>query len=143
MLCFCKWSNLWSKHFVGIFLKMVTAEKVNVFKGFQRFKKLTAGNCLHAPKCGAIPASLHPDKYVHAATDSVNDNYRYIISKYLPIVNIGRNFSTDIYFAKNLSASRLMISIKAGSVLSGANFTSAAFFFVKNLNQTRPTANLP
>ena len=63
MLCFCKWSNLWSKHFVGIFLKMVTAEKVNVFKGFQRFKKLTAGNCLHAPKAGALPTALHPEKY--------------------------------------------------------------------------------
>jgi len=26
---FRKWSNLWSKHFVGVFLKRVTAEKVN------------------------------------------------------------------------------------------------------------------
>ena len=58
---FCKWSNLWSKHFVGVFLKRQTAKKVSVFKGFQRFRKLTAGNCLHAPKRRALPTAPHPD----------------------------------------------------------------------------------
>ena len=29
----CKWSNLWSKHFVGVFLKRQTPEKVSVYKG--------------------------------------------------------------------------------------------------------------
>jgi len=57
---FCKWSNLWSKHFVGVFLKRVTPEKVSVFKGFQRFRKLTAGNRLHAPKPEVLPSALHP-----------------------------------------------------------------------------------
>ncbi|MBQ5612786.1 MAG: hypothetical protein IIU88_03660, partial [Clostridia bacterium] len=57
---FRKWSNLWSKHFVGVFLKRVTSEKVSVFKGFQRFRKLTAGNRLRAPKPGALPTALHP-----------------------------------------------------------------------------------
>ena len=61
MLYFCKWSNLWSKHFVGVFLKRVTPEKVSVFKGFQRFRKLTAGNCLHAPKRRALPIAPHLD----------------------------------------------------------------------------------
>ena len=54
---FCKWSNLWSKHFVGVFLKRVTPEKASVFKGSQRFRKLTVGNCLHAPKRRALPLS--------------------------------------------------------------------------------------
>jgi hypothetical protein len=58
---FCKWSNLWSKHFAGVFLKRVTLEKVSVFKGFQRFRKLAAGKCLHAPKAGALPTALHPE----------------------------------------------------------------------------------
>ena len=30
---FRKWSNLWSKHFVGVFLKRQTPEKVSVYKG--------------------------------------------------------------------------------------------------------------
>ena len=51
---------MWSKHFVGVFLKRVTPEKVSVFKGFQRFRKLTAGNCLRAPKPSAIPLGDTP-----------------------------------------------------------------------------------
>jgi hypothetical protein len=34
---------------------------VSVFKGFQRFRKLTAGNRLRAPKPGALPIALHLD----------------------------------------------------------------------------------
>ena len=59
LMVFRKWSNLWSKHFVGVFLKRQIAEKVSVFKGFQRFRKLTAGNCLHAPKARALPIAPH------------------------------------------------------------------------------------
>ena len=58
---FRKWSNLWSKHFVGVFLKRQTAEKVSIYKGFQSFGKLTAGNCLHAPKARALPIAPHLD----------------------------------------------------------------------------------
>jgi hypothetical protein len=58
---FRKWSNLWSKHFVGVFLKRVMPEKVSIYKGVQRFGKLTAGKCLHAPKPRALPTALHPD----------------------------------------------------------------------------------
>ncbi len=73
---FCKWSNLWSKHFVGVFLKRVTAEKVNVYKGvfsmiarlfvallFARSAFLPAGASprrLHAPKRRALPTAPHP-----------------------------------------------------------------------------------
>ena len=32
---FCKWSNLWSNHFVARFLKSETPEKVSVYKGFR------------------------------------------------------------------------------------------------------------
>ena len=59
MLYFCKWSNLWSKHFVGVFLKRQTAEKVNVFKGFRAFEKSRSGKCLHAPKASALPTAPH------------------------------------------------------------------------------------
>ena len=58
---FRKWSNLWSKHFVGVFLKRVTAEKVNVYKGFRAFEKSRSGNCLHAPKRRALPTAPHPE----------------------------------------------------------------------------------
>ena len=60
---FCKWSNLWSKHFVGVFLKRVMPEKVSIYKVVQRFGKLTAGKCLHAPKPSALPTALHPEIY--------------------------------------------------------------------------------
>jgi len=53
-MVFCKWSNLWSKHFVGVFLKRVTPEKVNVFKGFRVFEKSRSESRLHAPKAGAL-----------------------------------------------------------------------------------------
>ena len=42
-------------------MKRVTAEKDSVYKGFQRFRKLTAGKCLHAPKPPALPAAPYPD----------------------------------------------------------------------------------
>ena len=42
-------------------MKRVTAEKVNVFKGFRAFEKTRSGKCLHAPKPGALPTALHPD----------------------------------------------------------------------------------
>ena len=58
---FRKWSNLWSKHFVGVFLKRQTAEKVNVYKGFRAFEKSRSENRLHAPKPGALPIALHLD----------------------------------------------------------------------------------
>ena len=58
---FCKWSNLWSKHFVGVFLKRQTAEKVCVYKGFQAFGKLATENRLHAPKRRALPTAPHPE----------------------------------------------------------------------------------
>ena len=61
---FRKWSNLWSKHFVGVFLKRVMPEKVSIYKGFQRFGKLTAGDRLHAPKRRALPTAPHPDVFV-------------------------------------------------------------------------------
>ena len=32
-----KWSNLWSIHFVGVFLKRQTPEKVSIYKGFRTF----------------------------------------------------------------------------------------------------------
>ena len=54
---FRKWSNLWSKHFVDVFLKRQTPEKVNVFKGFRAFEKSRSGKCLHAPKASALPLS--------------------------------------------------------------------------------------
>ena len=62
MLYFCKWSNLWSKHFVGVFLKRVTPEKVSVYKGFQAFEKSRSGNRLHAPKRRALPTAPHPER---------------------------------------------------------------------------------
>ena len=34
---FRKWSNLWSKHFVGVFLKRQTPEKVSIYKGVRTF----------------------------------------------------------------------------------------------------------
>jgi len=58
---FRKWSNLWSKHFVGVFLKRVTPKKVNVYKGFRAFEKSRSESRLHAPKAGALPSALHPD----------------------------------------------------------------------------------
>ena len=61
---FRKWSNLWSKHFVGVFLKRVTPEKVNVFKGFRAFEKTRSGKCLHAPKASALPIAPHLDIYL-------------------------------------------------------------------------------
>ena len=57
---FRKWSNLWSKHFVGVFLKRQTAEKVSVYKGFRAFEKSRSGNCLHAPKARALPDCATP-----------------------------------------------------------------------------------
>ena len=80
---FRKWSNLWSKHFVGVFLKRQTAEKVSVYKGvfsmiarlfvallFARSAFLPAG-ASPLPACsqsGALPLAkqawrTHPDKY--------------------------------------------------------------------------------
>ena len=58
---FRKWSNLWSKHFVGVFLKRQTAEKVNIYKGFRAFEKSRSQNRLHAPKRRALPTAPHPD----------------------------------------------------------------------------------
>jgi hypothetical protein len=58
---FRKWSNLWSKHFVGVFLKRVTPEKVSIYKGFRAFGKPATENRLHAPKPGALPTALHPE----------------------------------------------------------------------------------
>ena len=55
------------KTFCRCFFKRQIAEKVNVFKGFQRFRKLTAGNCLHAPKPRALPTALHPDSVFRSA----------------------------------------------------------------------------
>ena len=61
LVIFRKWSNLWSKHFVGVFLKRVTAEKVNVYKGFRAFEKSRSESRLHAPKKPeALPSALHP-----------------------------------------------------------------------------------
>ena len=51
------------KTFCRCFLKRVTPEKVSVFKGFQRFRKLTAGNCLHAPKPPALSTAPRPDLF--------------------------------------------------------------------------------
>ena len=51
---------MWSKHFVGVFLKRVMPEKVNVYKGFQAFGKPATENRLHAPKPSALPLGNTP-----------------------------------------------------------------------------------
>ena len=43
-------------------MKRVTAEKVNVYKGFRAFEKSRSESRLHAPKAGALPTALHPDE---------------------------------------------------------------------------------
>jgi len=63
LVIFRKWSNLWSKHFVGVFLKRQTAEKVSVCKGFRAFEKSRSESRLHAPKRRALPAAPHPENY--------------------------------------------------------------------------------
>ena len=42
-------------------MKRVTAEKVNVYKGFRAFEKSRSESRLHAPKRRALPAAPHPD----------------------------------------------------------------------------------
>ena len=46
--------------FIENFAREQSAEKVSIYKGFQRFGKLTAGKCLPAPKPLSLRNSAHP-----------------------------------------------------------------------------------
>ena len=56
-----KWSNLWSKHFVGAFLKRGTLEKSQCFQGFSGFLKTCDEKPPARSQASALPAALHPD----------------------------------------------------------------------------------
>ena len=47
---FRKWSNLWSKHFVGVFLKRVTAKKSMFARDFEHLKNQEAETACMLPK---------------------------------------------------------------------------------------------
>ena len=70
LVIFRKWSNLWSKHFVGVFLKRVTPEKVNVYKAFQAFEKTRSESRLHAPKARALPDCATPRNNLYIIADT-------------------------------------------------------------------------
>lgn len=55
---FRKWSNMWSDQFFTGFLKNWNAEKVNVFKGFRRFRKFCRRERRLTPERCALPAAL-------------------------------------------------------------------------------------
>ncbi len=55
---------MWSKGFFAIYLEKVNSELSSVFKGFRRFFDFSFFTVLHAPKAGALPSALHPDKVI-------------------------------------------------------------------------------
>ena len=55
---FRKWSNMWSDQFFTGFLRNWNVEKVNVFKGFRRFRKFCRRERRLTPERCALPAAL-------------------------------------------------------------------------------------
>ena len=58
----CKWSNLWSNTFLTAIFCFPNRPKSARLKGFRRFSLSCGANTVYAPKPGAIPTSLYPDK---------------------------------------------------------------------------------
>ena len=58
----CKWSNMWSNTFLTAFFHFPNRPKYARLKGFRRFSLSCGANTVYAPKAGALPAALHPEK---------------------------------------------------------------------------------
>ena len=108
---FRKWSNLWSKHFVGVFLKRQTPEKVSVYKGvfsmiarlfvallFARSAFLPAG-ASPPPACSQtkrLTIRQHPEKYsIFSQLWSNLWSSRYFFRRSITICSRFRRFSPD------------------------------------------------
>ena len=57
----CKWSNMWSGTDLTTLLILINCLKSALLKGFRWFPFSGTARELYAPKCGAVPAPLHPD----------------------------------------------------------------------------------
>ena len=97
LVIFRKWSNLWSDHFFVLVLEKRMCEKVSIYKGFRAFEKSRSQNRLHAPKPGALPTALHPEKDWRNLVFHSND---VIIPQKKGKVNIFPRDPLDVFYSK-------------------------------------------